>query len=544
MFIGRENELAVLHKRFASFLEGYRQNIAILGDKQLGKSTLIRQFLTSHREPACVFYYINTPMMLYAEFLNHFCLTVLNHYLKSEQRAVEESSDIAYLIRSAEPLLPETISKIKMMFSFSETQQQKSIVVHLLHLLDTFIRETNNTYKIVLIIDEFHTLSDTFGRDAYRQLAKFIISQKNAMVLLVSSGLKEAEKILATDLHLIFGNFEHMYVKPLTVDESQRFIDRPATGDVSLSAMEKRFILHMTGGNPFYLKVILQRLSEQSLIAADSRSDSARGDVSPVFPVLKDLLYNEEGVLYQLFYHKIEQLWEGKNRNTILKTALLLADGYHRISDMKLFLKNTPQIRSYINKLLDAEIAVQSGGIFSIKDPVLLFWLKNVFRPLKLYPETSPLRIKMFEEKVRAEFAQFSEIVSRQNITRIIELFSQFKGDTVWTENKKSIKLPHIDKVRLLRTSGEGGGQRSFIIGEGQDVLIAALKETQLEEGDVLDFYRQCTSLNSKQVKKCIVTLDTYSDTARLIAKEHSISLWNRDDINLLMRLYHKPALI
>jgi|GEM_PF-3328996 len=534
-FIGREAELEVLQKRFTGFLEGYRQNIALIGEAHMGKTALVSQFMRLCPSRRCIFYTLDVALSLYSELLHHFCYVVLNHFLLQERIIQVEQDSIDVLIRNAEPLLPETVSKVKMMFSFSDNQQQKAIIVHVLNLIETFLKETNHAYKFCMVIEEFHQLRHTFHEDVYKTLAKFIITQNDVMCVVVSSEPKEADKILASDLHLIFGNFERLYVQEFPSAEADVFIQQHPCAEV-LSSLEKKYIVHLTAGNPFYLNALLSALSH-------SVSAAVRTDRTVLFSALHRLLLDKDGVLAAQFRLKVEQLWKIKNRSSILKTVSLLAEGYQRISDMKLFIKNAPEIKQHLNKIVEAGIAVQSGHVYRIKDQLLLFWINHVFKPGKLYTEASGLREKIFYERLQEAFDTFCTSVTKENITRIMDLFSSFKGDTVYREQKKALRLPHLEKVRLLRTMNEGSN-RCFIVGEGNDILIAALKETQLEEQDVLDFQQQSTVLNNRNVKKCIVTLENYTESAKFVAKEHSINLWGKEDINFLLRLYNKPVLL
>lgn len=542
VFFGRTQELANLRKRYQAFLEGYRQNIALLGEARIGKTALIKEFLRQTRNPACIVYYVNASFNLYSELLKQFCFLVLNHFLQSEQAVPDETEDIDGLIRAAEPLIPETIAKVKMMLSLSEGQHQRAALAHLISLIDSFLKETNNKYKFLIVLDEFHLLKYISGNEAYQLLARVIISQKNAMFIVTSSSVKEAEKVLASDLHLIFGNFERMYLGELPLNEANAAWGYSFEA-LPLDTVGKKFILHITAGHPFYLKLIGKDLG--SLIESSPCREGEAGPGSNyVGETLYRLLFKDEGLLYGIFQAQIEQVWKLKNRSNLLKTIYLLADGYQRLHEMRIFIKNAQYIKHYLNKLVEMDIAVQSGHLFRIKDRLFLMWLNTVFRPSRVYSDIAgALREKIFRESLEREYDAFKESINKENIVRIIDLFSNFKGDTVYAENKKAMRLPHLEKVRLLRTMGEGS-RRSFIIGEGNDVLIAALKENTLEASDVFDFKTQCTSLKNRRIKKCLVTLDTYTDNARLAAKENSITLWNKDDVNFLLRLYNKPALL
>mgnify|MGYP001769689107 FL=1 len=43
-FFDRRNYIQILEKRVSSLKEGYRQNIAIIGDENVGKTSIISKF--------------------------------------------------------------------------------------------------------------------------------------------------------------------------------------------------------------------------------------------------------------------------------------------------------------------------------------------------------------------------------------------------------------------------------------------------------------------------------------------------------------------
>ena len=232
-----------------------------------------------------------------------------------------------------------------------------------------------------------------------------------------------------------------------------------------------------------------------------------------------------------------------KNKDKLLKAIFLVSDGYQRISDMKWFIKNQMQLKSYLNRLIELQIVVQCGNIFKMRDKLLHMWINYVFRPALLYScSDSSVARKIFESKLREEYDLFCQMQQRESISRIIELFQNFKGDTLYNERKRFIRLPHLEKVRFFKTM-QDERSKYFIVGEGRDVFIASLKESVLEESDVIDFQLKCTTLGNKNIKKCIITLDKYTDTAKLIASKNKISLWNKQDINFLLRTYNKPVI-
>ncbi|MEW6074743.1 MAG: hypothetical protein AB1530_00380, partial [Candidatus Omnitrophota bacterium] len=106
----REEYLKILQKRTCAFKDGYRQNIAIIGDDSIGKTSIISKFLGSVCESRLVYVYLDVRQEGFASFARRFIGVLLYNFLINANIELKENLD--FLIKRSWPYIPVTVSKI------------------------------------------------------------------------------------------------------------------------------------------------------------------------------------------------------------------------------------------------------------------------------------------------------------------------------------------------------------------------------------------------------------------------------------------------
>ncbi|MFC1599317.1 hypothetical protein ACFL2W_00855, partial [Candidatus Omnitrophota bacterium] len=124
-FVTREEEYKLLHKRVDSFLEGYRQNIALIGPGFSGKTYLIEQLLkTDKAKEHLVPLYLDLESLSFSEFVRTVFTSLLFTYLKKQTGAKHYHLDS--LILESQNLIPRTTLKIKNVLGLPGTKEKAS----------------------------------------------------------------------------------------------------------------------------------------------------------------------------------------------------------------------------------------------------------------------------------------------------------------------------------------------------------------------------------------------------------------------------------
>ena len=83
-FIGREDILRLINKRISDLKDGYRQNIALLGEELTGKTWIIKYIFDSFSDPKIIPEYFDLSQHNPAILIQRFFNTILFNFLKTK----------------------------------------------------------------------------------------------------------------------------------------------------------------------------------------------------------------------------------------------------------------------------------------------------------------------------------------------------------------------------------------------------------------------------------------------------------------------------
>jgi len=524
-FYGRKQYLGVLEKRVNGLKHGYRQNLAIIGDELVGKTSLIFKFLDK--------FYDNNVITLYLEirpeplnlFAKRFIGVLLYNFLANSGIPLRE--DVDFLIRKSEKFIPKTTEKIRSILSGSSTRKKNTCFIELLTLCDSINQETGKC--CVVIFDEFHNLENMGINNLYREWSKLIMLQKNTMYILISSLKYKAKLILAKNLSLLFGNFELISVEPFDVRTSEGYLVNKLS-NLKLEPGLKNFIVHFTGGFPMYLELICEAL--------------VKSNNTNLTEILESMLFDNSGILNQRFSNYIKRFLDTPRSQDYISMLYLISNGNNKIHDIAHILHKTKkEVASSITRLAENDIIVRSGDLFKISDRVLGFWIKFVYQE-KLTSLTFDAKNQknLFRNNIEGMIQEFLFDARKPLVDRMAELLRLFEDETIQIEKKK-LKLNHFREIKSLDF-----GYRNFkkgLLGRSTDSLwIMAFKPEQLNEEDITEFAKECKKYRHKLQRKIIVTFQEVDANARLRALEEKILTWNLDNLNQILDLFSKPRVI
>src|SRR3989338_2117243 len=110
-FFGRQEIIDLVLKRANALKSGYRQNIAIIGHQQLGKTSILRHFLHIYRDPDVLCIYVEIKIQALDYFVEQFIRSLLFQWLKNKAE-VSSSEPLLKLVEMAEPSIPITVQRV------------------------------------------------------------------------------------------------------------------------------------------------------------------------------------------------------------------------------------------------------------------------------------------------------------------------------------------------------------------------------------------------------------------------------------------------
>jgi hypothetical protein len=524
-FFDRKQYLGILEKRIRDLKDGYRQNIAIIGDELVGKTSVIFKFLNTYCDNRTLPLYLETRPETLASFAKRFIGVLLYNFMLNSGLVLKE--DLNFLIKKSSGYIPKTSEKIKLILAALEKRKKNNIFTELLSLCELLHEETGK--HCVVILDEFQNLESMEVKNIYSEWAKLLVLQKNTMYILVSSYSFKAKLILSKNLSLLFGNFEVITVEPFDIKTSEEYLSFKLEA-VVLEPGHKNFIVNFTGGYPFYLKLLSEALLKSPQVS--------------LAETLESLIFEPLGVLNQRFSNYIKRFLSAACSQDYVSVLYLIASGHNKIKDIAHILrKPRKELNSRIAYLMECETVCRSGEFLKINDRVFSFWLKFVYQE-KLRALTFDARNQkdLFRGKIEAIIQDFLLEARKPVIERVSELLRLFEDDTMQIERKK-IKLNSFREIKPVELGGRF--LKEGLIGRSHDSFwIMGLKYEPLTEKDVIDFSKECKKYRNRQQKRIILAFKDIDTNARLRALEEKIITWDLNNLNQILDLFSKPRVI
>ncbi|MCU0665871.1 MAG: hypothetical protein MUF05_02095 [Candidatus Omnitrophica bacterium] len=522
-FFGRESYLLNLHKRVSDLKNGYRHNMAIIGDELLGKTSLICRLLSSYYDNNIIPVYMQVRPESFSVFARRFIGALLYNFLSCGNLNLKE--DLDFLINKSSGYAPATTVKIRELLLSIQKRKKINLFGELIALCEHLHKETGK-YCLV-IFDEFHNLESLGVNKIYPQWSKALMSQKSTMFIITSSFKFRAKQILAKDLSLLFGNFEVLEIEPFDTRLSAFYLKKylPQASSGALS-----FLVHFTGGYPFYLDVISEALN-------------ARADLN-VVDALEELLFESSGMLNQRFSNYLKRFTDSSASQDFVTIMYHICNGHNRVKDIAhLMHKPANVINARVNTLMEMDAVSKNGDFVRINDRVFGFWLKFVYQE-KLNSFTFDARNQknLFRAYVEGMLDEFTLINNRPLSERMQEILKLF-GDDIIQVSSKRLRLAAFREIKPLEFNNRN--LKHGLLGRSSDALwIMALKQDQVSEEFVAEFAKECRRYHHKAQKKVIVSLNEVDTNARLRAMEEKIITWDLNSLNQIFDLFYKPRIV
>ena len=535
-FFGRQEILDVLTKRVTALKSGYRQNVALIGHQQLGKTSVLRHFLYTLNDPEILSVYVEIKLQSLDYFIDQFIRSLLFQYL-IQTRAVNPTESLEKLVLAAEESIPKTVGRTREIAVLLKSRHPEEAYTKLFELTSIIKAETGK--NCVVILDEFHRLGEFGIKNAFSDFGKRIMVQKDTMYLLSSSSFSASRKILAEKLSLLFGNFERIYLENFDFATSFAFISQKM-GALSAAHGLKNYLVSFTDGHPFFLETITSRLREHCL--AQGQNKVSREMIAEIF---YRLFFESQGVLNQYFMKLISPWTQARSRGKHLLILAKIANGTNRLKDIAQALNmNQREASSQIQELVEYELLVKMGIFYRFHNKIFRFWLREVYEKKELSLLGASGKKEAFLEAVCAAITEHEQILAMGLVDRVESLFSEFRNDLV-EFGEKMRKLPHFTEI--LKSSAESvlptGNVRKLVAKGHGRCWVCQVTQQKATEKEVMDLVHGIPA-NATSHTKVLLALGGLDDNAKLLAKEKRILTLSLSRVNLLMDLYGKPPII
>lgn len=531
-FFGREEVLDLLNKRVSALKDGYRQNVALTGTSLAGKTSILHHFLYNVKEEDFITVYIEVIKEPFRSFSNRFIATLLYNALTKMGEAC--AVDAMSLLGKAQELLPKTYAAIRSINSLVDKNEYDDAYFGLLRLTSTLKEEIKRS--CVVILDEFDNLEYIGVKNPFLSFGKVIMIQKDTMYIVSSSRNQVFKKILSEKLSLLFGNFEIVKVSGFDTDSARKFIMTRLAGFEMEPAVEK-FLIAFTGANPFYLNQIVRKAKD---IAGENMSSHINSDV--IADAATDLIFNANGVMHQYLLNYILDLLDTRHKERWMAILVSIAGLRNKLADISKSVKaKQSEVTKDLAALCEVGLISKNGVFYRIDDPVLGFWLKNVYQKRKeVVVDGIFNRFELFSSEFKAYISEFITDSQKSAYEKTVQLFNSFSNELVQI-GSKNLRLPHFTRVEIARGQGEG----QFIAATFRGATwLARPYEDIVCENNIIDYIRLAKSAGYKVTNKIIISLKGIEENAKLLAKELKISIWDISTFNNLLEFYGNKRVV
>lgn len=535
-FFGRQAIIDLLMKRANALKSGYRQNIAIIGHQQLGKTSILRQFLHVHRDPEVLAIYVEIKLQALDYFVDQFIRALLYQYLV-QHGAVDPTDSLKNLTEKASANIPKTVARIHEIANLLKHRHAEEAYARLFDLTHSLKEETGKS--CIVVLDEFHRLGEFGIKNAFSDFGKRIMLQKDTMYILTSSSFTQSKKILAEKLSLLFGHFERVYLDAFDFDTSFQFIEEKLA-PLGVPGALRSFLTSMTDGHPFFLETLVSRVKDIAL--AKGEKELSRQSVAESF--LK-LMYESQGVLNQYFSKLISPWTQSRSRGSHVLILAQIARGRNRLKEIAAAVnRSQTETASQLDELIEHELILKTGVFYRFHSRTFRVWLREVYEKKELSLLGTGGKSEAFTQRVLEMIAEHEEILSMDIGERVLGLFRSFGDDMVeWGEKRR--RLPRFSEfVRAPGAAQAPSGSVRDLIAKGNGrCWVCKIVEEKATEQEVLSLVHGVSDKKSAHTK-VLLALNGLDENAKLLAKERGVLTVGLARLNFLMDLYGNAPVI
>lgn len=531
-FVGRDDILQTLEKRVQALLSGYRQNVGLLGARTVGKSSILHHFLSGLSDPSLLPVYVE----VVPEPLDYFAQRFMGSLLSSvaEAPSGDGRMDFNAWIKRGRLIIPKTLRKMREVKRLLSESHASTAFRELWSLTQVIHEETGK--KVILVLDDFDELESVGLENPFHEFGNAVMMQKDTLYLVGASTIQRGSRIFREKFSLLFGNFEVIEVKPFDFSTAELFLNNRLPG-VQCAGDLKKFLVELTDGHPYFLDLLTDRF--YSLL---ERRGANVLDEGVMLDGLESELFERRGRLHQYFLLWLHQIGKGRAFSLALKVLVAISLGYKKIHRIASFLERKQiEVKKILTRLLEEELVEKKGSFFSIRYPLLRFWMRYVYLLRSFeFMGAWGASVRRFREEVGALIHRRAEEETKELTKRVEELFREFQNDVVEIERKK-VRCPHFTEVLFKPTNG-----RVFPVEarSGTTRWVCQVAYQKVTEEDVRSFVHDLERLRRKVQRRIMITLQGIDLNATLLAKEAKILLWRLKDFNELLDLYDRPKVI
>ena len=353
VFVRRDYYLDLLDKNTNSFKKGSAKNIALLGSRKSGKTSIVKEHIKNIKDVVPVYIDLEKISLNPENFSIEFIGNIIFNFLKKPLNQYKKFLLLENLLRVENEL------KSKSAFSLIKTVENELLKIKpdqklLVESAFKFAEELskNHNKKFLIVLDNFENLLDLNNFSQIKDVLSIInFDTENVSYIATSSAIKESLASLK--------KFECYEIKNLEKNEAvelvKSIIEKPEQKTIDE-------IFALSNGHPLITSLISKKFNETK-------------NVKKAF--LIELLQKNNSI-YDYCSESLNYYYNRARGQTLLKTILkVVANEELRLSEIaKRIYRSAPVTKSILERLMDVDIIHKKDNKFYFSDNVLRLWVK------------------------------------------------------------------------------------------------------------------------------------------------------------------------
>ena len=352
MFVRREYYLELLDKNTNSFKKGAAKNIALLGSRKSGKTSIVKEHIKNVKDVIPVYIDLEKISLNPENFSVEFIGNIIFHFLKKPLKEYKKFLLLENLLTNESQINKNAFSLIKTIENelLKIKPDQKLLVESAFNFAEILGKENNK--KFLIVFDNFENIFDLNNFSQIKDVLSVInFSAEDVSYIATSSAIKQSLALLK--------KFECYEIKNLEKHETVELIEG-IIGKSDKNINEEIFAL--SNGHPLVIILISKKYNETK-------------DVKRAF--LIELLQKNNSI-YNYCNESLNYYYNRARGQTLLKTILkVVANEELRLSEIaKKIYRSAPVTKSVIERLMEVDIIYKKDNKFYFSDTVLRLWLR------------------------------------------------------------------------------------------------------------------------------------------------------------------------
>lgn len=534
-FVDREIQLELLIRRLDNFKKGERRNIAIIGLRKIGKSSLLQQFISQISGDTSIL-----PVLVYLPerntkaFIKKTVGAVFYEYLKKKGIRDLIQFSVEQIVRLAIKHNAPQSGAFSLDILGLVQQDLNEAFDKLLKLPSVMKQETGSS--IILIFDEFQRIVDYKLEAPIDTFRENVMYDKGTWYIISGSSISMLNKIVASSDSPLFVHFEQLRLREFDYENAKLLI-RKRLGNLAMSDYDISFLVYITNGIPYYLDVLCFTLKELVI-----KKGTGKIDKSALIEAVTSELAWVTGSIYSYLNSLVEGSIMRRGFENYVEILNSIALGNNRLAQIAketgMRLTDLPR---YLKNLIELDILERKDDVsepyplYYFIDPLLELWLRDVYLLTEeSYIAEIEIKRKAFRSKLTEMLDSYKQELGKGNEARIRELFTLFDGN----KRFRNKVLPKFASVTSETIDNE---EFDIVAKKNGFYWFVEVTATPVNKNEIEKFLKKLEKVSGYVIEnKIFICLAGIEDPALELCEQSNIIVWTLEEVNSLLKAHHR----